>query len=52
MIRDLGQRHFEKIEAAVQISYGVSLAHLFEYMLAGLPCSALCSRNMQQKHRA
>jgi hypothetical protein len=27
MVCDLGQRHFEKIEAAVQISYGVSLAH-------------------------
>jgi hypothetical protein len=24
---DPGQRHFEKIDAAVQISYGVSLAH-------------------------
>jgi hypothetical protein len=27
MVCDLGQRHFEKIEAAVQISYGVSFAH-------------------------
>src|SRR6516165_10561835 len=27
MVRDLGQRHFEKIEAAVQIGYGVSFAH-------------------------
>ena len=27
MVRDLSQCHFEKIEAAVQISYGVSLAH-------------------------
>jgi hypothetical protein len=29
MVRDFGKRHFEKIEAAVQISYGVSLAHCF-----------------------
>jgi hypothetical protein len=27
MIRDLAQRYFKKIEATVQISYGVSLAH-------------------------
>ena len=27
MVRDFGQRHYEKIEAAVQISYDVSLAH-------------------------
>jgi len=27
MVCDQGQRHFEKIEATVQISYGVSLAH-------------------------
>jgi len=27
MACDLGHRHFEKIEAAVQISYGVSFAH-------------------------
>ncbi len=27
MVRDLGERHFEKIEAAVQISYRVSLTH-------------------------
>jgi hypothetical protein len=27
MVRDLCQRYFEKIEAAMQISYGVSLAH-------------------------
>jgi hypothetical protein len=27
MVRDLGQRHFEKIEAAVQISYDISPAH-------------------------
>jgi hypothetical protein len=26
MVRDLGECHFEKIKAAVQISYGVSLA--------------------------
>ena len=29
MLRDLGQCHFEKIEAAVQIRYGISLAHRF-----------------------
>jgi len=34
MIRDLSQRYFEKIEAAVQISYGVSLAHCYQRKLA------------------
>jgi len=27
MVRDFGERDYEKIEAAVQISYDVSLAH-------------------------
>jgi hypothetical protein len=35
MIRDLGQRRFEKIEATVQISYGVSLAHCFDHFWPG-----------------
>jgi hypothetical protein len=42
MVCDLGQRHFEKIEAAVQISYGVSLAHRSKNLYSALRRCGAC----------